>query len=69
MTERFAILNAYYFPGSDGTELYDEISPVNTFRVIFNRYLGTEYELLPDKSYFSTGSRPYEFLPVSDEIQ
>jgi hypothetical protein len=45
------ILNAYYLPslGSDG--LYPTISPVNTFRLIFNDYFGGQYELLPDESY------------------
>ncbi len=65
--ERMSILNAYRLPG--GNEgLYDSITPVNTFRVIFNRYLGTNMQLLDDRSYFSTWSRPYRFLDVSDEL-
>ena len=43
------ILNALYLPGVDKAVLYDSISPVNTFRLIFNQYFGTDYELLPDK--------------------
>jgi hypothetical protein len=35
---------------------------VNTFRVIFNRYFGADYELLPDESYFSSPTTPYQFL-------
>jgi hypothetical protein len=42
------ILNALYLPGLDKAVLYDSISQVNTFRLIFNRYFGTNYELLPD---------------------
>ncbi len=49
---KFMILNAYHLPGHDD-QLYNTISPVNTFRVIFNAYFGTDYELLPDKSYYS----------------
>ena len=42
------ILNAMYLPGMDIDMLYDDISPVNTFRLIFNHYFGAEYELLKD---------------------
>ena len=44
------ILNAYYLP--KGSEvLYPSISPVNTFRVVFNEYLGGNFPLLEDVSY------------------
>lgn len=67
--ERFSILNAYYLPDNGDIHLYDEISPVNTFRIIFNHYFGADYELLRDESYFSTGSHPYNFINVTDEIE
>jgi len=66
--ERLGILNAYYLPDDGDIHLYDEITPVNTFRVIFNHYFGTDYELLEDESYFSTWSRPYAFINVTDEM-
>ncbi len=67
--ERFSILNAYYLPDSGNMHLYDEITPVNTFRVIFNHYFGTAYELLEDESYYwSAPSRPYAFVNVTDEM-
>jgi hypothetical protein len=40
------ILNAMYLPSLDYSELSDSMSPVNTFRVIFNRYFGADYPLL-----------------------
>ena len=40
------ILNAMYLPGMDADMLYDNIAPVNTFRLIFNYYFGTDYPLL-----------------------
>lgn len=53
------ILNAYYLP--DGAELlYPGISPVNSFRVVFNTYFGAEFPLLEDISYVSDGKR-YDF--------
>jgi len=42
------ILNAMYLPGIDADLLYDNISPVNTFRLIFNYYFDTDYPLLED---------------------
>jgi hypothetical protein len=51
---RMSILNAYYVPESCKALLYDRISPVNTFRVIFKSCFGQNYNLLPDENYFST---------------
>jgi hypothetical protein len=62
--ERMSILNAYYFPTQDYGALYEEISPVNTFRVVLNTYAGTDYPMLPDESYFSSWERPYSFTLV-----
>ena len=58
--EKFRILNAYYLP-DHADILYPTISPVNTFRLIFNTYFGTDYELLPDTSYYSPVPNIYEF--------
>ena len=57
---KFLILNAYHLP--DHTDLlYPTISPVNTFRLIFTAYLGADYDLLPDTSYYSPVPNIYEF--------
>jgi len=50
---RMSILNAYYLPPAGEKLLYDNITPVNTFRVIFNACFGKDYMLLPDHSFFS----------------
>ncbi|HSG45623.1 MAG TPA: hypothetical protein VLA72_20970, partial [Anaerolineales bacterium] len=50
---RMSILNALYVNEQAKKDLYKSITPVNTFRVIFNNYFGTEYPLLDDRSYFS----------------
>lgn len=50
---RLANLNAYYFPSGKNQVLYPTISPVNTFIVIFNTFLGKNEKLLPDMSFFS----------------
>jgi hypothetical protein len=69
MRERLGILNAYYLPGGGDTLLSDSITPVNTFRVIFNHYFGEHLELLPDESHFSLWHKPYWFVPVGREIR
>jgi len=46
---RFAILNAYYFYDGNYRNLYESISPVNSFRLIFNQYLAQELPLLEDR--------------------
>jgi hypothetical protein len=50
---RLANLSAFYFPGGEAGDLYPTITPVNIFRIAFNRYLGGRYDRLPDLSYFS----------------
>jgi hypothetical protein len=64
--ERLGILNAYYFPDGDYSLLYPSISPVNSFRVLFNQFFGADYELLPDQHYYSSWSFPFDFLEVAD---
>ena len=44
-------MNAYHLPNKDDSLLYPSMSPVNTFRIIFNYYLGADFDLLEDKSY------------------
>ncbi len=59
--ERMAILNAYYLPAQGNPALYESITPVNSFRVVFNTYFGAPYSLLEDKSYLSSYTDPYTF--------
>lgn len=66
--ERLSILNGYYLPNDGNDLLYDSITPVNTFRLIFNVYFGTNYQLLPDESYYSDYINHYEFFNMTDKI-
>ena len=69
MQDTFGILNAYYLPNADKTLLYEAISPVNTFRVVFNSYFATGYEILPDECYYSNPwVYPYDFVNVTSEV-
>jgi hypothetical protein len=62
--EKMQILNAYYLPGASREILYDTITPVNTFRLIFNEYFKTELPLLEDRHYYSTLDEPFKFYPL-----
>jgi hypothetical protein len=66
--ERMTILNAYYIQGNPSELLYDTITPVNTFRVVFDEVFGGDFELLPDRVYFSLYKKPYEFYDLTDKI-
>jgi hypothetical protein len=59
-------LNAYYFPGQAKADLYPTISPVNTFRLVFDDYFGGTYPLLTDTNYASTDSKPFDFEIMKD---
>ena len=61
LRERMGILNAYYAPLAEDW-FYPNITPVNSFRVILNRYLGYHLALLPDRSYLSSWRAPYRFI-------
>jgi hypothetical protein len=67
MNETMNILNAYYLPGKDKSVLYEAITPVNTFRTVFNLYFGTSYERLKDVSYYySSSSDKYIIITPQD---
>ena len=71
--ERSSILNTYHLPKMcESNGLYQTITPVNTFRLVFNSCLGTEFEYLEDETYWSSHKRPYDFtklehLPIFGE--
>ncbi len=67
--ERMGIFNAYYLPKKEECPLYDSITPVNTFRLIFNNYFHGNYPLLNDELYFSNYINPYKFTNVTDSEQ
>jgi hypothetical protein len=64
------ILNAYYLPNADPEQiLYPSVTPVNSFRIIFDHYFGTDYGLVEDESYiFEDTLHPYTFINVTDRV-
>jgi hypothetical protein len=70
MLEKFRILNAYYLPGISDPGLYENISPVNSFRKVFNLYFDAGFEMLPDRSYvFRNELEPYRFIDVTERVR
>ena len=65
-TERFSIFSAFYLPGQVDQEIPADITPVNIFRLIFNKYFGADFQMLPNKQYYSSWARPYQFIDVSE---
>ena len=60
-----SILNAYYLPPTAGELPGPSISPVNSFRLVFNGYLGGRFGYLPDESYYSPpGGKTGVFLRI-----
>jgi hypothetical protein len=67
--DRMAILNAYYLPGDGKSLLYPSITPVNAFRLVFDRYFGGSFDLLKDRSFFSYYQTPFEFKYVPNSCK
>ena len=66
--KRMWILNAYHLPNHND-KLYPTISPVNTFRLIFDEYFGGTYDMLEDISYFSPVPKLYEFSEIPNSCR
>ncbi|MBA4384876.1 MAG: hypothetical protein C0410_09075 [Anaerolinea sp.] len=61
---RNANLMAYYLPNGGEEALYPSITPVNSFRIVFNQYFGADYPLLEDVARSATYQAPYDFSIV-----
>ena len=46
----FPIFNAIYFPDKNYDQFYKTMSPINTFRILFNQYFYQKLEVLKDSS-------------------
>jgi hypothetical protein len=67
--DKVSILNAYYFPEISNQSLYPEITPVNTFRILFDEYFGGQFGLLEDITFSSPMSdkEKYNFTIIPNE--
>jgi hypothetical protein len=62
--DKLSILNTYLVPPDAAARLSQTITPVNSFRVIFDEVFGGSYGQLPDVSYFSTETEEFDFVIV-----
>jgi hypothetical protein len=62
--DRMKILNAYYVNQETAADLYDSITPVNSFRVIFDHYFGESYPLLEDVSHYAYKLKQLNDAPI-----
>ena len=62
--ERLPILNAYYLPEGGEEYLYPTITPVNSFRLVFDLYFDTDFGLIEDKSFLSAYSAAFDLCEV-----
>jgi hypothetical protein len=69
LRHKFGIFNALYFPDANTEQLYPAISPVNSFRLLFNLYFGQDYELLEDRQFNTNYYQYYRFLDVTKKLR
>lgn len=61
---RNANLMAYYLPNGGSEALYPSITPINSFRIVFNETFSANYPLLPDVARAASYQTPYNFKIV-----
>lgn len=62
----YIILNAIYFPKDRGElPVYPGMTPVNSFRMVFNQLFSTDYEILEDR-YFESRSDWFDLSEIKD---
>ena len=66
--QRMAILNAYYLPPGVEAALYPSITPVNSFRVVFNALFDAQMELLEDRIFISEHPKIFDFKEISEQL-
>lgn len=64
LRERFSILNAYHLPNQNES-VYQNITPVNSFRIVINELFNEENELLSDSSYWLNSGPPSNLKEVT----
>jgi len=67
--ERMGIFHALLLPEGGDKVLYPSLTPVNSFRLIFNHYLDGDFEILKDRVYFSTYEKPFRLRDVTEKVK
>ena len=68
--QRLRNFDAIYFPDENKrVQLNDDRTLVNTFRIVFNSYFGSGYEILEDKMYWGWNAKPYYFEEMTQHLR
>ena len=68
LLDKYRILNAYYLPGVSHAKLYPSITPVNSFRLVFDLYFHAGFGLLPDQIWGRVED-PTRFVNITDLVK
>ena len=60
-------LSAIYFPG-EKSHFSTTITPVNLFRIFFNSYFETDYDILNDRLFWYENSQPFVHYDITEKI-
>ena len=68
--QRLSNINAIYFPDEKPREiLMNDQTNVNTFRIVFNSYFGSDYDILEDRIYWNLSfKKPFWFKDVTSVL-
>ncbi|HEY7477819.1 MAG TPA: sulfatase-like hydrolase/transferase [Actinomycetota bacterium] len=72
LQRKLRILNAYYFPGMSAEDagLYPSITPVNSFRVLFDAYFDAGLPILDDRTYvYADDDHAFDFTEVTNRVR
>ena len=67
LRKRAGILNAVRAPELNGSKMYQRMTPVNTFRTIFNEYFKTGLKMKKDKVYFRENPPEHNFFQLENK--
>ena len=65
--ERSGILNAWLVPDTVRPALSDDMTPVNTFRILFDGLFDADLPLLPNRTYFVEWDAPAGHVELTEE--
>lgn len=69
---KYGILDAFHFPddvAANEPQVYQSISPVNTFRLVFDKLFGMDLPLLPDRQFTSKDwPHAFDLTDVTDRV-
>jgi hypothetical protein len=67
--ETYGNLSTFELPDGQAAQVFgDDITPVNSFRLLLDHLFDAGLPRLPDRSYYATLDRPYQFTDITDRL-